>query len=428
MLDVQHLCWTVQRRNSETQGKKNLCILLCHWGSLHRLSLLSTLPPSVLCHTFFSCTRSVAANATVLWWDTLQPLDGVSLCSVCVYECALGCVMCSARAVCVLGKELRYTAVDIRWCMHGSRSIFWMPAVRSRLYRLVAEGEAYLLGDVGEGWTRREWGRSVRWEGDSGRNVSMWMWEREVDAHAEGWSLASGSSLCLPFSPALPSRSFPHPFATVGKVHLQSLHHFCFLLNTNSADHADCCSCLHLYGLFRLSRQCNRGSLQTPACSLIPLWERWGGWGGFLNESRDWRVVPQHLLRRGGRAKGGRAAEELQAEGFGVDEGWRGSGWEKNGYAGSSCSGRAAALQAACHSGTALPLLDMSLAGRVSCSMLNCFVSPQAFILDVRFCLRAWFVMGVYESPPQLACLCVPAGLSEGGWGVLVDTRERCGS
>lgn len=74
-----------------------------------------------------------------------------------------------------------------------------------------------------------------------------------------------------------------------------------------------------------------------------------------------------------------------QAEGFGSDKGWK--GWEKDGYAGSSCSGRAAALQAACHSGKVLPFLDMSLAGRVSCSMLNCFVSPQAFILVFIFSL-----------------------------------------
>ena len=212
MLDLQHLCWTVQRRNSETQGKK-ICVYCCVTEDLciDSLSSAPSLPPSVLCHTFFSCSRSTAASATVLWWDTVQPLDGVSLCSVCVFECALGCVMCSARAVWVLGKEPRYTAVDVRWCMHGSRSIFWMPAVRSRLYRLVAEGEAYLLGDVGEGWTRREWGRSARWEGDRGRNVSMWMWEREVDAHVEGVELSirqfplSSFLSCSPFSQFPPS-------------------------------------------------------------------------------------------------------------------------------------------------------------------------------------------------------------------------------
>lgn len=70
-----------------------------------------------------------------------------------------------------------------------------------------------------------------------------------------------------------------------------------------------------------------------------------GGEGGaFLNESWNWRVVPQHLLRRGDVQKVVGGGKGRQEEGFGADEGWRGSGWEKNGYAGSSCIGRAAAL------------------------------------------------------------------------------------
>lgn len=56
--------------------------------------------------------------------------------------------------------------------------------------------------------------------------------------------------------------------------------------------------------------------LQTPACSVSPLWERWGGWGGFLNESRDLLVVPQHLLRRGNaQTVGGRGERGFRQRG-----------------------------------------------------------------------------------------------------------------
>lgn len=48
--------------------------------------------------------------------------------------------------------------------------------------------------------------------------------------------------------------------------------------------------------------------------------------------------------------------------------------------AGSWCPGCAAAPQAACHSDATPPLLDMSLAGRVPCSVLNCFVSVRAIL------------------------------------------------
>lgn len=73
----------------------------------------------------------------------------------------------------------------------------------------------------------------------------------------------------------------------------------------------------------------------------------------------------------------------------------------------------------------------MSLAGRVSCSMLNCFVSVQAFS-DDSFNLGLWIMTFV--------CVCSKAPLTHEAslcsrtsrWGdgvvdVLADTRECCG-
>lgn len=78
-------------------------------------------------------------------------------------------------------------------------------------------------------------------------------------------------------------------------------------------------------------------------------------------------------------------------------------GQGEDGNAGSSCPGRAAALSAAWRSDATPPLLDMSLAGRPSCSMLNCFVSVRAVS-------------------------CPECGTSAWrGRGVVVDTREGCG-
>lgn len=111
---------------------------------------------------------------------------------------------------------------------------------------------------------------------------------------------------------------------------------------------------------------------------------------------------------RGGGKRGGRQRGSKQTKG--------GEAQEKNGYAGSSCSGRAAPPQAACHSGTVLPFLDMSLAVKVSCSMLNCFVSVS-FVSD-------GCVLG--PSSLYLIRLCVSASLpGSGGWGCC-STHERC--
>lgn len=104
-----------------------------------------------------------------------------------------------------------------------------------------------------------------------------------------------------------------------------------------------------------------------------------------------------------------------------VSEGWRGSGSGKNGNAGSSCSGRAATLQAACHSGTAPRHLDMSLAGKVSCSMLNCFVSPH-------FYFGIWLLFFIFniKTLPSLPRLLVCRPANQWGVVMLVDPRERC--
>lgn len=139
-----------------------------------------------------------------------------------------------------------------------------------------------------------------------------------------GWSLASGSSLCLPFSPALSSRGFPPIHSLQLGRHICS-HFITFAFSSLPTDCVDRCSCSHLYGLSSLPQQCNRGCLQTPACSRSPLWERFGGWGGFLNESLDWRLVPQHLLRRGNEQKVGGLGERGGRQ--------RGSDWTRGGEA-----------------------------------------------------------------------------------------------
>lgn len=163
---------------------KNVCKMLCHQQSLHSPSLLVALPPSFLCHVFAVCATSVAASVTVLWWDTVPTVGCVvSLCCwLQVVHSFLGAFFAhtAISKLCVF--EPQHTAVS------GNRSIFWWSAMHSRLYHLVAEGEAYFWRDVGEGWTRRRWGEEEemrrRWgemracECERGRG--------EVDAHAEG--------------------------------------------------------------------------------------------------------------------------------------------------------------------------------------------------------------------------------------------------
>lgn len=59
----------------------------------------------------------------------------------------------------------------------------------------------------------------------------------------------------------------------------------------------------------------------------------------------------------------------------------------------------------------------MSLAGRVSCSMLNCFVSPQAFIWVPLFVCESglWWVCVLKPPLTRLpVCACWPIS---GGWG-----------
>lgn len=155
-------CTCVGQCQEDTQrhGRGRICVcrLLCHWRSLHRLTLLNTLPP--------------LSSATYLppALDQLLPMqrfcDGIPSnhwmgCLSVLSQCMslLQVVLCVQRSLCTQPRAYnvcawgttQYNALDVRWCMHGSRSIFWLPAVLSSLYRLVAEGEAYLLGDVGEG-------------------------------------------------------------------------------------------------------------------------------------------------------------------------------------------------------------------------------------------------------------------------------------
>lgn len=134
-------CPCVRQCKEDTQRhwRGRICRLLCHWKSPHRLALLSTLPP------LSSATHSPPALA--------QLLPMLHLCDGTLSNHWTGRLFVLSACTNLLQVVFQHqcTAADVRWCMHGSRSIFGMPALHSRFYRLVAEGEAYLLGDVGEG-------------------------------------------------------------------------------------------------------------------------------------------------------------------------------------------------------------------------------------------------------------------------------------
>lgn len=103
-----------------------------------------------------------------------------------------------------------------------------------------------------------------------------------------GWSLASGSSLCLPFSPALSLLAVsPHPFATVGKVHPQSFHHFFFQFSLQLIAWT---ASLVLLSVWTIPPSVNSATgaifRRRRAHSGSGGWG-WGGWG----ESRDRPVV-----------------------------------------------------------------------------------------------------------------------------------------
>lgn len=168
------------------------------------------------------------------------------------------------------------------------------------------------------------------------------------------------------------------------------------------------------------------GALFRQGCSLAL---RLGGLGLFFNGCRHQGVILKRLLKRGNVEKV-EPTGRRRKKGIGVDEGWRGSGSEKNGNAGSSCTGCAAALQAACHSDATPPLLDMSLAGRVSCSMLNCFVSVRAFLGD-SFTLGLWTVTFVCsKAPPTHLPVCArePVGGGMGQWVCWLTHVRAAGS
>lgn len=88
-------------------------------------------------------------------------------------------------------------------------------------------------------------------------------------------------------------------------------------------------------------QQCNRGCLQTRACT--PFWEWWGGGVGWDPDLEPGLLCCPTKPRDkgqtckscgGGGKRGGRQRGSKQTKG--------GEAQEKNGYAGSSCSGRAA--------------------------------------------------------------------------------------
>lgn len=86
-----------------------------------------------------------------------------------------------------------------------------------------------------------------------------------------------------------PQSSFLSCFLTVSPdphrwAHLQSFPLFCFCLTCNSADPLDCCASQYSFSNFFMDyhpfcQQCNRGCLQTRACT--PFWEWWGGGVGW---------------------------------------------------------------------------------------------------------------------------------------------------
>lgn len=157
----------VQSRHSETVESKNLSVECCVTRDLCIDSLFST--PSLLCPLLricllhkiscCQCNGFVMGHCPTTGWCV--PLRSV-LASGCVFVFSAVCVHS------LLEQWPQCAAVDCRRCMYGRQSISHLLAIHFRLYHLIAEGEVYLWGDVGEEWKRREWGRSKWWEGDGG--------------------------------------------------------------------------------------------------------------------------------------------------------------------------------------------------------------------------------------------------------------------
>lgn len=109
-----------------------------------------------------------------------------------------------------------------------------------------------------------------------------------------GWSLASGRSLCLPFSPAFSSRSFLSIYP------LQLRRHICSHLITFAFPSAPTRLIRWTAALVYIfmdypSLSSATGAVFRHQRALFPLSGSGGGvggWGRFLNESWGWRVAP----------------------------------------------------------------------------------------------------------------------------------------
>lgn len=171
----------------------------------------------------------------------------------------------------------------------------------------------------------------------------MWMREREGGRCAcRGWSLASGSSLCLPFSPVFSSRSFFSPFylsATAEKAHLQSSHHFLISSQFQLGWSGGLLLLfVSLWTILLLPLSAVQQGLSSDTGVLsFPSLEAAGEGGGGVGVGYWMRVgtgvLPCSTSQERGRTRksfrGGKERERVgrQREGFRVKEGWRGSGW-----------------------------------------------------------------------------------------------------
>lgn len=156
--------------------------MLCHQKSA--LALLNTLS-SVLYQVFTFCTGSHAVFFFFFWWwDSFHQLHEGSLSSPCWVQVVFLCSVHSADNVCVF-------VCAQAWVM---AAVYCSLCQTARVELDCFEGEAYLYEELS---AKGEQGGVGGGEGDV----------REGDGCAcRGWSLASGSSLCL-FSLAFSSRS-----------------------------------------------------------------------------------------------------------------------------------------------------------------------------------------------------------------------------
>lgn len=250
----------------------------------------------------------------------------------------------------------------------------------------------YIL-DVDEGWTRREWGEDWRM---IERNVCMWIWEREVDAHAEG-----GVS-----HQAVPSALLSLVLSSLTTVRRYSCNHFiAFDVNQLIAlIAARNILSLNATGIvFRQKR----------ALTVSPLTP--GGEGAFLEKNKDWCVIPQHLLRRGNAQKvvGGEGGEG--APGRGVWSGLvverlrlgEGGTWLCRLFGHRSCY-----CNVGCVSFRHSPAFLRHEPRRKSL-----LLHPQLLCKSSFFCLWFLIVMAALSKPLHNNLPCVACQPVRGGWG-----------